>query len=218
MDRTTPIDLDHWPRREHFEHYRSRVPCTYSLTVELDATTLSAALRRTGRKTYPAQIWAIASVVNDHDEFRMSVDEAGSPSVWSVVHPFFTVFNPERETFAAVWADYDRDFARFHDRAVELLTTHRAATTMFPQGEVPPNVFDVSSLPWASFTGFTLNIAHGTDHYLPIVTLGRYVERDGRVMLPLAMQIHHASADGFHTARFVTELQGLMDSSGDWLG
>ena len=39
----TPIDLEQWPRREHFEHYLTRVPCTYSATFTLDITRLRAA-------------------------------------------------------------------------------------------------------------------------------------------------------------------------------
>ncbi len=30
------IDLDSWPRRQHFVHYMESSPCTYSMTVELD--------------------------------------------------------------------------------------------------------------------------------------------------------------------------------------
>ncbi|MFC8599839.1 CatA-like O-acetyltransferase [Isoptericola sp. NPDC057191] len=50
-----------------------------------------------------------------------------------------------------------------------------------------------------------------------IFTLGRYVERDGRVLLPLAVQVHHAVADGFHTARLVNELQELLADPA-WVG
>ncbi|MET4157087.1 CatA-like O-acetyltransferase [Agromyces sp. PvR057] len=205
-----PIDVDTWNRRETFEHYRNRVPCTYAITVELDVTAFAEALRHSSRKTYPAQIWAIATVVNRYREFRMAVTDAGEPATWPVVHPAFTVFNPERETFAAVWTPYDEDFGRFHDRAADLLATASTATTMFPQGDLPPDAFDVSSLPWTSFTGFTLQIDGGSGHLLPIFTLGRHVERDGRTMLPLAVQIHHAAADGFHTSRLVRELEQLL--------
>lgn len=206
----TPIDLDAWPRREAFEHYRHRVPCTYAMTVELDVTAFVGALRASSRKTYPAQIWAIANVVNRHPEFRMTLTDDGAPASWPVVHPAFTVFNAERETFAAVSVPYDADFARFHAAATEVLASASTATEMFPQGGLPANGFDVSSIPWASFTGFTLQIDGGSSHYAPIFTLGRYVEREGRTLLPLAVQIHHAAADGFHTARLVGELEALF--------
>ncbi|MFI2672148.1 type A chloramphenicol O-acetyltransferase [Streptomyces albidoflavus] len=206
----TPIDLDTWPRRQHFDHYRRRVPCTYAMTVEVDVTAFAAALRRSPRKSSLAQVWALATVVNRHEEFRMCLTDSGDPAVWPVVHPAFTVFNPQRETFACVWAPYDPDFGTFHDAAAPLLAEHSRATDFFPQGNPPPNTFDVSSLPWASFTGFTLDIRDGWDHLAPIFTLGRYTEREARLLLPLSVQIHHASADGFHTARLTNDLQTLL--------
>ncbi|QMW66834.1 type A chloramphenicol O-acetyltransferase [Mumia sp. ZJ1417] len=206
----TLIDTGTWPRRQHFEHYRQRVPCTYSMTVELDVTAFTAAMRRSTYKTYLAQVWALASVVNRHDEFKMCLTESGEPAVWPVVHPAFTTFNPERETFACVWAPYDPDFGSFHDVAAPLLAEHSRATEFFPQGTPPANTFDVSSLPWGSFTGFTLNIGNSWDHLAPIFTLGRHTTRDSRVLLPLAVQVHHAAADGFHSARLVNELQALV--------
>ncbi|MGW8943031.1 type A chloramphenicol O-acetyltransferase [Streptomyces koyangensis] len=211
-----PIDLDTWPRRQHFDHYRRRVPCTYAMTVEVDVTTFAAALRRSPRKSYLAQVWALATVVNRHQEFRMCLTDSGDPAVWPVVHPAFTVFNPERETFACVWAPYDPDFGTFHDTAAPLLAEHSRATDFFPQGDPPPNTFDVSSLPWASFTGFTLDIRDGWDHLAPIFTLGRYTEREARLLLPLSVQIHHAAADGFHTARLTNDLQTLL-AAPTWL-
>ncbi|MFF2653709.1 type A chloramphenicol O-acetyltransferase [Streptomyces sp. NPDC058045] len=217
MDAPIPVDLARWPRRQHFEHYRHRVPCTYSMTVEVDVTAFAAALRRSRRKSYLAQIWALATVVNRHEEFRMCLTASGAPAVWPVVHPSFTVFNPDRETFAAVWAPYDPDFGAFHDTAAPLLQVHARATEFFPQGQPPANTFDVSSLPWASFTGFNLNIGGDQDHLAPIFTLGRYTEREGRVLLPLAVQIHHAAADGFHSARLVGEVRDLV-ADPSWVG
>ncbi|MFB8414291.1 type A chloramphenicol O-acetyltransferase [Streptomyces albidoflavus] len=211
-----PTDLGTWPRRQHFDHYRRRVPCTYAMTVEVDVTAFAAALRRSPRKSYLAQVWALATIVNRHEEFRMCLTDSGDPAVWPVVHPAFTVFNPERETFACVWAPYDPDFGTFHDTAAPLLAEHSRATDFFPQGDPPPNTFDVSSLPWASFTGFTLNIRDGWDHLAPIFTLGRYTEREARLLLPLSVQIHHAAADGFHTARLTNDLQTLL-AAPTWL-
>ncbi|AYG04642.1 CatA-like O-acetyltransferase [Gryllotalpicola protaetiae] len=215
MNQRRLVDLDAWPRRDQFEHF-TRFPCTYSLTIRLDVTSFTTAVRQAGRKAYPSQVWAISSLLNRHEEFRMSVDD-GIPSVWDVVHPAFTVFNSDRETFSSVWLPHDDDFDAFHAEAVELSRIHRSADRMFPQGELPDNAFDISSLPWVSFTGFELNIAGGHGHYLPIFTLGKYVDEGDRVFIPLAVQLHHAVADGFHVARLINELQELFDSAGEWL-
>ncbi|WOP17559.1 type A chloramphenicol O-acetyltransferase [Raineyella sp. LH-20] len=216
MDALRPLELSTWSRREYFEHYRHRVPCTYALTVDLDVTSMVTALRATRRKTYIAQVWALAWVVNQHDEFRMGLTEQGAPGVWDTVHPAFTVFNPDRESFASVWTPFDADFAAFHERAAQVLATYRTATSLFPQEDVPPNVFDISSLPWISFTGFSLHIKNVWDHFLPIFTLGKYTTHGDRTLLPLSVQVNHAAADGFHTARLVQELQTLL-SRPSWI-
>ncbi|WP_154792170.1 type A chloramphenicol O-acetyltransferase [Occultella kanbiaonis] len=217
MDTPTPIDLATWPRRQHFEHYLHAVPCTYSMTVELDVTEFVRALRDSPRRTYVAQIWALGTIVNRREEFRMCLAESDAPATWPVLHPSFTIFNAERETFSSAWAPYDADFGTFHDGAADLLDRYRDSTEFFPQGGQPPNTFDVSSLPWASFTGFNLNIRDAWRHLAPIFTLGRYQEGDGRVFLPLSLQVHHAAADGFHSARFVNELQALL-ADPSWVG
>ncbi|MGW7594651.1 CatA-like O-acetyltransferase, partial [Streptomyces rubiginosohelvolus] len=109
------------------------------MTVEVDVTEFTAALRRSPRKSYVAQVWALATVVNRHEEFRLCLTESGDPAVWPVVHPAFTVFTAERATFACGWAAYDADFGTFHDAAAPLLAEHAGATEFFPQGAPPPN-------------------------------------------------------------------------------
>ena len=44
---------------------------------------------------------------------------------------------------------------------------------------------------------------------LPIVCWGKFREVGDRVMMPLSVQVNHASADGFHIARFINETEKL---------
>ncbi|MFS0713155.1 type A chloramphenicol O-acetyltransferase [Microbacterium sp. 2P01SA-2] len=216
MNAPTLIDLDAWPRRQHFEHYLRSVRCSYSMTVDIDVTDFVAAVRTSGRRTYIAQVWAIGSIVNRHPEFRMTLTADGAPAVWPEAHPSFTIFHAETETFSSVSVAFDSDFGRFHDAAARVIADHAGSTELFPQGPPPPNSFDVSSLPWTDFTGFNLNVEGVGAHLAPIFTLGRYHERDDRTWLPVAVQVHHAAADGFHTARLINELRGLL-SDPSWL-
>ena len=68
------IELETWPRREHYEAYFKNTPCTWSMTVQLDVT----GLVKQGAKLYPALLYACGKVANRHEEFRMSLDEAAS--------------------------------------------------------------------------------------------------------------------------------------------
>lgn len=210
------IDTAQWPRAEHFEHYLNASPCSYSMTVEVEVTELVFTLHDSRFKTYPTQIWALAHAVNKHPESRMTLGPQRQPAIWPVVHPVFTIFNEATQSFCAVPVQYDDDFTRFHDRALELLNEHRRSTRFFPLGATPVNSFDVSSIPWASFTGFNLNIPKAQDHLAPIITLGRYVERGERIFLPVALQAHHAAMDGFHSARLLNDFAELC-AQPQWL-
>ena len=48
MARFKHIDLNTWPRREHFHYFAHMAPTGYSLTAEVNVTCLRAALKARG--------------------------------------------------------------------------------------------------------------------------------------------------------------------------
>lgn len=74
---STPINRETWARKEYFDHYFSRVPCTYSAVFQLDITRI----RRQGRKLYPTMLYHIAGEVNRREEFRTALNGAGQLGV-----------------------------------------------------------------------------------------------------------------------------------------
>ena len=66
-------------------------------------------------------------------------------------------------------------------------------------------------VPWVEFTGFNINVFDEGKFLLPIFTMGKFFERDGRRFLPLAIQVHHAVCDGYHLGVFVEKLQHYID-------
>lgn len=51
---------------------------TYSLTTNIDITTLKHEIRNMNKKIYPALIYMITTAVNQHTEFRIDNDDAFS--------------------------------------------------------------------------------------------------------------------------------------------
>ena len=41
----------------------------------------------------------------------------------------------------------------------------------------------------------------------PVITWGKFETENGRSVLPLSMNIHHAVADGWHLSRFFADVQ-----------
>ena len=104
---------------------------------------------------------------------------------------------PDFETFVAA---YENDMQRYG-------SNHG----MIGKPDVPENVFTVSMIPWSTFESFNLNLQKGYDYLIPIFTMGKYYKEDEKIILPLAIQVHHAVCDGFHICRFVNELQELIN-------
>lgn len=202
----TPVDLAGWPRREYFEHYLHQNPCTYSMTVKLDVT----GLKEKGLRLYPALLYALATVVNRHQEFRYTLRD-GVLGFYDRLEPSYTIFHREDETFSLLWTAYDPDYPAFL-AAYEADLAHYGAVKGLVAKPLPENTFDVSMLPWAAFAGFNLNLQQCYGYLRPIFTLGRYGEENGRYVLPLAVQVHHAVCDGYHACRLVEEVQAILDA------
>ena len=201
------IDRENWERREYFEHYFTSVPCTYSMTVQLDITHL----RSSGIRLYPAMLYCLTKEVNRRREIRTAIDSEGRLGYYDNMHPSYTVLR-DNETFTNIWTEYDSDFSVF----LKSYETDVAKYTPLPgfsaKPDTPENCFNVSMIPWKSFESFNLNLPKGGDYLLPIFTMGRFHEENGRILLPFAAQVHHAVCDGFHLCRFIDELSELVNS------
>lgn len=206
------IEKSAWARAEYFDHYLSHVPCTYSMTVQLDVT----GIRRAGLKFYPAMLYCITAVVNRREEFRTAFNEQGELGIYSDMMPCYTVFHKDTETFSNIWTECPADFETFCDayqRDLQLCANNKG---FCGKPETPENTFPVSMIPWVSFEGFNLNLPKGQNYLLPIFTMGQYHEENGAVLLPLSVQVHHAVCDGFHLCRFIRELQEMLNLWKQW--
>lgn len=197
------IDRTTWDREEYFQHYFSHVPCTYSITVKLDIT----ALKDRQQKLYPTMLYYLTTVVNRHPEFRTALNEQGELGIYREMLPSYTVFHKDTETFSEIWTEYYADFEAFCQAYEADIQRYGAQKGLIGKPDAPKNIFTVSMIPWTTFDGFNLNLQRGYDYLVPIFTMGKYYHENGRTLLPLAIQVHHAVCDGFHVCRFINELQ-----------
>lgn len=205
--RYTEIDLEHWARKEYFLHYWKDVPCTYSMTVKLDITSL----RQKGLKLYPSMLYCLTRAVNRWEPFRTACRPDGKLVVYDSMSPCYTVFHKDSETFSNLWTEFAEDYGEFCRRYAEDAARFGSVHAMTAKPDVPENSFTVSMLPWTSFEGFHLNV-NDYRYLLPIFTIGQYQDAGERRSIPLAVQVHHAVCDGYHVSRFLRDLQEILDA------
>lgn len=196
----TLIDLESWVRKEHYLHFIDEVRCSYSACINLDVTNLS------GKRLYPTMLWLLTRTVNEMPEFRTTLTDEG-PGYYDEMHPAYTIFNREQETFSGIWTEYHPNYQVFLSRYETDVREYESTVHYEPKPGRPVNSFDVSMLPWFSFTAFHLNVFGDGKYLLPIFTMGKMIEADGKKMLPLAIQVHHAVCDGYHVGKFIDLLQ-----------
>ncbi len=201
------IDIHALERKEYFEHYMHHVPCTYSMTVDIDVTHLI----ENHTKLYPAMIFALSSAVNQIPNFRYQYKE-GKLYLYDRVHPSYTIFSKENEHFSSIYTPFEQDFDAFLAHYQEDVAKYGACTSFCPQQNMPENTFPVSMIPWQTFSSFHLDLQYGYDFLPPIFTIGKYQKREGKTLLPLSIQVHHAVCDGFHVCALVDLVQQTVQS------
>lgn len=201
------IDKENWKRKEYFKHYFDTVPCTYSAVFQIDVTDL----KNKGFRVYPSLIYSLTKAVNSHEEFKTCFDKEGRLGFFDVMVPAYTVFSKKTETFSVLWTNADGDYEKFLSDYVKDAENYGGKDVLFPKPDMPENCFNVSAVPWEKFEGFNLNLQKGFDYLLPIFTFGKITETDGKYLMPLAVQVHHAVCDAFHVCRLVKELQEKLN-------
>lgn len=203
------IDFENYNRKKHFNHYFNNIPCTFSLCKELDITHFLNSIKNRNLKFYPSIIFSLSVITNKHTEFRISIKD-NELGYFDYVNPSYTIFNKEKETFFELWTEYNEDFNIFYENYKKDMEDYKNFEGFFTKDFID-NVFNISSIPWTEFSGFNLNLKKGYEYLLPIFTIGKYYEKDNKIVLPISVQVNHAVCDGYHVARFLNELQEFIN-------
>lgn len=199
------IDFKTWERKEFYEHFIKEVVCTYSATVNLDITNLKK------YRLYPTIIWLLTKTVNQMPEFRTALTDDGI-GIYDEMNPAYTIFNEKNKNFSGIWTEFNPDYNIFLNSYIADIEKYSSSVNFSPKPDRPLNSFDISMIPWVTFTSFNINVFDSGKYLLPIFTLGKYFEENGKRIIPLSIQVHHAVCDGYHIGKFTEILQEYIYS------
>lgn len=207
--RPLPINLDEWPRRDHFLFYNSFLEPFFSITAEVDCTGLIGSCQRAGISP-TLRLWhRVLRAANQIEAFTLRVLE-GQPVRYSPVHLSPTVLRDD-ETFGITFLPYHELFADFE--ASSLPRLREAKTTRGLKLDLETRRQDIvhfSTIPWFRFTGLSHARPLSTPDSEPKITLGRFSQVGERWLLPVSLTLHHGLADGLHAARYLEDLEALL--------
>ena len=203
------VDLEIWPRKQAYHFFKDFEDPYFSMTADTDVTVLRSFCKAEGLSFSLATLYASTSVANGIREFRLRQD--GDDVVeYDVVHASQTLLN-EDETFSFSFIEYHSDFRTFERNGLDSIKRYKEMKTL----EVELARMDVvfySVIPWVSFTSF--KNAQRRDHTstVPRIVFGKLHEREGRILMPVSVEVNHMMMDGIHVGRFFERFQELLDS------
>lgn len=205
------IDMQNYERVEHYAHYANSNPCTYSVSARLDVSKLVPKIKSGGFKFYPTFIFLVTGAVNAVKELRMALDEDGLLGFYSEISASYLIFHEDDRTFSSCYTEYKKDFREFYMAVCSDMERYKD-TKGFTALPSPKNSFPVSCIPWLNFAAINLNMPYAPNFYAPIITWGKYSAENGKIEMPIALQVNHAVCDGYHASLFFNELQILIDN------
>jgi chloramphenicol O-acetyltransferase type A len=211
------IDMETWPRREHYHYYQEKIRTCYQVNVEIDVTKVVKRCKKKGFRFYPVMLYAIMRAINNNQEFRMALDEEGALGYYDVCHPSYTIFHEDDKTFSDIWTNYDADFGRFYPAVVEDMEACKDRKGIKAKDGKPAACTPISCAPWIHYTSISHDTPGPNHVYFPIITFGKYEKKDGKWLLPFSVYVNHSIADGYHTSKLILEIQEHCRSCKTWM-
>ena len=203
------IDLETFPRRSHYEFFKSYAYPYMGMNANVDVTNLYNSAKKLGGSPFLAFLWAAATAANSVPEMcqRIVDDQIVEFDHCNTAH---TVAMPDG-TFVNCQTDCRRSFEEFLTYGKECQEEAKTRHGFVQPGDDETRLIFVSSIPWLTFTQVIQPTPIPADSNVRLV-FGKFFDQDGRKLMPLSIQCNHALVDGLHVAKFYQKFQEIADS------
>jgi len=202
-----PIDYENWPRKAIFEFFSATELPFYSVTFNLDVTNLLRYTREHQLPFYEALTYFATKAVNGVDAFSYSICNGAVVKLEDRT-PSFTDLDKETELFRIVTPPPANSLEDYCEKARKAKSEQKSFITE-EAGNL--ELVYISCLPWIELTSLTNEHSLNKDDAFPRIGWGKYVERDGRKILGISIEVNHRFIDGVHIGKFGQLLQQMID-------
>lgn len=203
------LDIDNWPRKDHFFFFKRFDEPFFGVTTEIDCTEGYKAAKKLGVSFFLYYLHKALVAANKIDEFGLRI-EGDQVARYQVVNASPTISRPNG-TFGFSYIPYKENFEEFYSLGMKEVERVRQETTLIPATD-NENVIHFSALPWVRFTSLSHARHYNMSDSIPKISFGKITGTDQRTM-PVSIHVNHALMDGYHVGKFVELFQNLMSTS-----
>jgi chloramphenicol O-acetyltransferase type B len=201
------IDEINWKRALHCQIFRNSVEPSYCVTFELDITNFFKKVKAKKFSFTFSLIFLVTQCANKIEEFRYRFLD-GQIVLYDQINTAFTYLDKDTELFKVVNVRMQDSLEEYVALAAKTAQLQKNYFT----GPLGNDVFQFSPMPWVSYTHISHTNSGKKDNATPLFDWGKYFERDGKILLPFSVQVHHSFVDGIHIGKLVDSLQNCLDT------
>ncbi len=209
------INLEGWPRRDHYLFFKEFEYPYFSLCADIDITNFLPLIKTKEISFTAAIMYLVGRVANGIPEFRQRIRDEG-PIEHEVVHPSATILSKD-DLFTFCTAIYQENFLAFAAETQQEILRIKTEPSLEEKIKDDSMLF-MTSIPWVSFTGFMHPVKLSPADSVPRFAWGKFREEGQKTVMPLSVQGHHALMDGLHAGLFYEEFQRLLDNPEQFVG
>ncbi|MPM21517.1 Chloramphenicol acetyltransferase 3 [bioreactor metagenome] len=200
------IDLENFKRKDYVQIYRNAALPQYCVSFELDVTHFKESVKRRNLSFTLVFLYAVSKCAGEIEEFRYRFLD-GNVVLYESVDTSFTWLEKDTELFKVVVVPMRETLEDYVSLALETAENQKVRFT----GPADNDICHFSALPWVTFTHVSHTDFGDPLKAQPIFDWGKYAERDGKLMMPFAVQVHHAFVDGIHIGKLADKLQKYLN-------
>lgn len=213
---STYLDLSTWPRRQHFEFFKTYPRPFFDVCVQVEVSRLLELTRRSELSSFVCCLYLTLQAANAVEPFRYRL-RGERVLIHDRIHGGSTLLL-DNECFAFGYFDFVDSFEHFHAAARAEIERVRASDGKLEPAAERDDLMHYSSLPWLAFTSFSHARQGLSEDSVPKIVFGKYHRQGTELRMPLSVSVHHALMDGLHVGRFVELFESYLAEPESALG
>lgn len=206
----TLLDIENWPRKEHFHFFRQFEEPFFGATVEIDCTKAYANAKTLKASFFSYYLHKTLVAVNTIEPFRYRISD-DQIYICDQINASATIGRKDG-TFGFSLIEYDSDFAVFKGITATEIERIQTTSGLFTRTFDDDNVIHFSAIPWLDFTSLSHARSYTFPDSCPKISFGKMkIADNGKRSMPMSVHVHHGLMDGFHLGQFVDCFQELMN-------
>jgi len=204
------LDIEKWPRKEHFNFFRQFEEPFFGATVEIDCTKGYENSKKLDISFFIYYLHKTLVAVNTIESFRYRILD-DKIYINDTIDASATIGRPDG-TFGFSLIEYNPSFAVFKQNALTEIERIQTTTGLFTRTFESDNVIHFSAIPWLNFTSLSHARSHTFPDSCPKISFGKMMISDaGKRTMSMSVHVHHGLMDGKHLGQFVDLFQELMN-------